>query len=96
MTPRLTLNLGVRYDIDFNLMDQENHYRNATREVLEAIGIPGGLPKASTLDISPRVGFAYDLSGDGGKVVRGGYGLYSISTTPPQLQATLPPRDADR
>ena len=39
MTPRLTLN-RVRYDIDFNLMDQENHYRNATREVLEAIGIP--------------------------------------------------------
>ncbi len=77
MTAQLTLNLGVRYDIDFNLMDQENHDRNATRQVLEAIGNPyGGLPKTSTFDISPRVGFAYDLSGDGRKVLRGGYGLY--------------------
>ena len=31
ITSNLTLNLGVRYDIDFNLMDQENHHRNATR-----------------------------------------------------------------
>ena len=75
--PNLTLNLGVRYDIDLNLMDQKNHHLNATRQVLEAIGNPyGGFPETSNLDLSPRVGFAYDLSGDGGKVVRGGYGLY--------------------
>jgi hypothetical protein len=77
VTPNLTLNLGVRYDIDFNLMDQENHHQNATRQTLEAIGNPyGGFPSTSKLDISPRVGIAYDLSGDGSKVVRGGYGMY--------------------
>jgi len=77
MTSKLTLNLGVRYDVDFNLMDQEHHPYNATRLVLEAIGNPyGGLPKTPTKDISPRVGFAYDLSGNGERVLRGGYGLY--------------------
>jgi Carboxypeptidase regulatory-like domain/TonB dependent receptor len=77
ITTRLTLNLGVRYDIDFNLMDQKGAPINATRLVLEKIGNPyGGIPKTPYKDISPRVGFAYDLSGDGRRVLRGGYGLY--------------------
>ena len=77
-TPRLTLNLGVRYDVDFNLMDEKTTSTiNATRQTLEAIGHPaGGYPETPKLDISPRVGFAYDLSGDGRRVLRGGYGLY--------------------
>ena len=75
--PRLTLNLGVRYDLDLNFYDQRNYRNNATRQVLEAIGSPyGGVPKTPTKNVSPRVGFAYDLSGDGRRVVRGGYGLY--------------------
>jgi hypothetical protein len=74
---RLTLNLGVRYDLDVNFFDQRNYHNNATRLVLEAIGHPmGGLPKTPTKNISPRVGFAYDLAGDGRRVLRGGYGLY--------------------
>jgi len=76
-TPQLTLNLGVRYDVDFNLMDEKNFEMNATRQALEAIGHPaGGYPKTPKKDISPRVGFAYDLRGDGRRVVRGGYGIY--------------------
>jgi hypothetical protein len=76
-TSQLTLNLGVRYDTDFNLMDEENFEINATRQALEAIGNPaGGFPESPRLDISPRVGFAYDLRGDGRRVLRGGYGLY--------------------
>ena len=77
MTPRLTLNLGVRYDVDLNLYDQRNYALNTTAEVLRAIGNPyGGFPQTPTRDISPRVGVAYDLRGDGRRVVRGGYGLY--------------------
>ncbi|WP_263384445.1 TonB-dependent receptor [Granulicella arctica] len=34
------------------------------------------LPKNDTLDISPRIGFSYDISGNGRFVIRGGYGLY--------------------
>ncbi len=35
-----------------------------------------GLPNNDNLDVSPRVGFSYDVSGTGRFVVRGGYGLY--------------------
>ena len=76
-TPQLTLNLGIRYDTDFNLMDEENFEINATRQALEAIGSRfGGFPKSPRTDFSPRVGFAYDLRGDGRRVLRGGYGIY--------------------
>ena len=76
-TSRLTLNLGLRYDIDWGFRDEEFNPDNATRLVLEAIGHPyGGLPETQYKNVSPRVGFAYDLSGDGRRVVRGGYGLY--------------------
>src|SRR6185503_11305391 len=51
----------------------------------------GRMPATPRTDISPRVGFAYDLSGDGRRVLRGGYGLYfdqinqnAISDSSPQ------------
>jgi hypothetical protein len=74
---RLTLNLGVRYDLDLNFYDQSQDSQNLTYQVLQAIGSPyAALPKTPTKDISPRAGFAYDLSGDGRRVLKGGYGLY--------------------
>ena len=77
ITPQLTLNLGVRYDIDLNFYDQPHFEMNATRLALEAIGSPyAELPKTPFGSISPRFGVAYDLSGDGRRVLRGGGGIY--------------------
>ncbi len=39
-------------------------------------GVFTGLPKNDNKDISPRIGFSYDLFGDGRVVLHGGYGLY--------------------
>src|SRR5262245_5828337 len=58
-------------------MYEKGFQLNATRQILEAIGDPnGGYPKTPRNNVSPRVGFAYDLSGDGRRVVRGGAGIY--------------------
>ena len=77
VTPRLTLNLGVRYDIDVNFYHQSASENNATRLVLEAIGRPyAAAPKTPYGSVSPRFGMAYDLSGDGRRVLRGGGGIY--------------------
>jgi len=91
-TSRLTLNMGLRYDLDINMLDQEHNATNATALALQAIGNPyGRMPRTPHKDISPRVGFAYDLTGDGRRVLRGGYGLYfdqinqnAISDSSPQ------------
>jgi hypothetical protein len=38
-------------------------------------GVPKGLAKDAWLNFGPRIGFAYDLTGSGKTVIRGGFGL---------------------
>jgi hypothetical protein len=74
----LTLNLGLRYDV-YQLMNQGNDAfaANRTYRILNAIGNPyGGLPKTDTNNWGPRLGVAWDIRGDGQRVVRASAGRY--------------------
>jgi outer membrane receptor protein involved in Fe transport len=77
VTKRLTVNLGVRWDKDYNLVGASAIAKSRTYLELLAIGSPyAKLAHDDNKDFSPRVGFAYDLTGQGKHVLRGGYGLY--------------------
>jgi outer membrane receptor protein involved in Fe transport len=79
---RLTLNLGLRWDKDFNFIGGSDIQNSRTYLELVAINSPISNPYVRKIarddnkDFSPRLGFAYDLTGRGKHVVRGGYGLY--------------------
>ena len=76
VTSRLTLNLGLRYDV--NAMSNNCCWdKNRTYQILKEIGHPyGALPKTDTNNVAPRVGVAWDVNGDGKNVVRGSFGLF--------------------
>jgi hypothetical protein len=64
-----TLNLGIRYDIDWR--PETLNVINSTPPFdfrLEAL--------KDNNNFSPRLGFAWDILGDGTTVFRGGYGIY--------------------
>jgi hypothetical protein len=83
-TRRLALNLGVRYDRDFNMVEANTISTSRTYQELKAasafdatlLPFVNKIASDDTKDFSPRVGFAYDLTGRGKDVLRGGYGLY--------------------
>jgi hypothetical protein len=66
VTPRFTLNLGLRYE----------YQRNP-----DAVAANPALPQTQNKvndknNLGPRIGFAMDLAGDGKTSIRGGWGLY--------------------
>ncbi len=75
--PRLTLTYGLRYDIFGNLRDRENVAANffpGAGLVQVGQGI-NRLYHVDYKDFGPRVGFAWDIFGNGKTALRGGYSL---------------------
>ena len=89
ITRRFNLNLGVRWEV-FAPFLGDNTFGTFAPGVQSTVvpnapvgllyegdaGIPQGLYNTSYLDFAPRVGFAYDVYGDGKTSVRGGFGLF--------------------
>ena len=78
--PKLTLNLGARYDTTFGLFTAEGRSQdqNPALRTLEALAIPlsPGVPHDYRKAVAPRLGIAYSPGGSPKTVVRAGFGLY--------------------
>jgi hypothetical protein len=76
-TQRLTLNLGLRYE--FNTTPSESHGNNYRflNVQTDTSSTQGPIMRnASLKNFSPRIGFAWDVTGKGNTSFRGGVGLY--------------------
>jgi outer membrane receptor protein involved in Fe transport len=103
--PRLTLNLGLRYELPLNWVhpaDWWGTFRQGQRSSLIPNapigmvfpgdpGIPRGLFDTDRNNFAPRIGFAWDPFGNGRTAVRGAYGIFYDTINSDVIQNTSQP-----
>lgn len=86
ITPKFTLNYGLRVEKQFNPEAQTgndaiiNLLKNTSFPLLGGKGYDPTIIPDSEWQVGPRLGFAYDFNGDGKSVFRGFSGLYYART----------------
>jgi hypothetical protein len=81
VSPRLTLNFGLRYEYNsppVDAFDRANVFDLATRSLVQVgtNGVPRGGYEPDKNNFAPRVGFAWTLGESEKTVLRAGYGIY--------------------
>jgi hypothetical protein len=75
ITPNLTLTLGVRYEYEYVPGNPVPNVGNLS--IGDTVGVPQTANHPDDRNnVGPRVGFSYNVYGNGKTILRGGYGLY--------------------
>ncbi|WP_433966556.1 TonB-dependent receptor plug domain-containing protein [Tunturiibacter gelidiferens] len=76
ITRKLTINAGLRWDVYGGVAFNQNY--SQTYQFLQTASpyFTGQQTQTPKTNFGPRLGFAYDPTGTGRTVIRGGYGLY--------------------
>jgi hypothetical protein len=76
--PRVTLDLGVRYEWHVTPTERDDRFVifDGETATLQRVGVDveGGIYEQNNRNVEPRAGVAWDVSGDGRTVLRGMYG----------------------
>jgi len=86
VTPKLTLNLGVRWEFISNPVETHNQLWTITNFATDSAytNVPNVMKENPTIGAwNPRVGFAYDPFADHKTSFRGGFGLFRNPIMPP-------------
>jgi hypothetical protein len=71
--PNLTLNYGVRYDVEF--APQLSAPNALAKAAYSQLGLQKGI-QTDTNNVQPRIGVAWDPKGDGKTVIRSSFGMF--------------------